>query len=101
MHFEDFIAELEAEAQAEGPAAVAELAAFRHAFAAERRRHRTSCPSSLVARLARVIHPTRIPRWLNTPIPALDGDTPIERIAADDHESVARLISSLEDPGAS
>jgi hypothetical protein len=98
MRFEDFIAELEAEAQAEGPAAVAELEAFRHAFAAARRRHRTS---SLVARLACVIRPAHILGWLNTPIPALDGDTPIERIATGDHESVARLISSLEDPGAS
>lgn len=57
--------------------------------------------SSLVERLARVIRPTYIPVWLNKPIPALDDDKPIERIASGDYRSVARLISGLEDPGAS
>lgn len=57
--------------------------------------------SSLVERLARVIRPTYIPVWLNKPIPLLDDDKPIERIAAGDYRSVARLISGLEDPGAS
>jgi transcriptional regulator with XRE-family HTH domain len=56
--------------------------------------------SSLVERLARVIRPTYIPVWLNKPIPALEDDKPIERIAAGDYRSVARLISGLEDPGA-
>jgi len=37
MSFDDFIAELEAEARAEGPEAVAELEALRRAFALERR----------------------------------------------------------------
>jgi len=57
--------------------------------------------SSLVERLARVSRPTYIPVWLNRPIPLLDDDKPIERIAAGDYRSVARLISGLEDPGAS
>jgi hypothetical protein len=57
--------------------------------------------SSLVERLARVIRPAYIPVWLNKPIPLLDDDKPIERIAAGDYRSVARLISGLEDPGAS
>ena len=57
--------------------------------------------SSLVERLARVIRPTYIPVWLNKPIPLLDDDKPIERIAAGDYRSVARLISGLEAPGAS
>jgi len=57
--------------------------------------------SSLVERLARVIRPTYIPVWLNKPIPALDDDKPIERIASGDYRSVARLISGIEDPGAS
>jgi hypothetical protein len=57
--------------------------------------------SSLVERLARVIRPTYIPTWLNKPNPALDGDKPIDRIAQGDYRSVARLISGLEDPGAS
>jgi len=57
--------------------------------------------SSLVERLGRVIRPTYIPVWLNKPVPALDEDKPIDRIAAGDYRAVARLISGLEDPGAS
>lgn len=57
--------------------------------------------SSMVERLSRVIRPTYIPVWLNKPIPALDDDKPIERIASGDYRSVARLISGLEDPGTS
>src|ERR1700722_12580971 len=57
--------------------------------------------SSLVERLARVIRPTYIPVWLNKPIPALDDDKPIDRTAHGHYRSVARLISGLEDPGAS
>jgi hypothetical protein len=57
--------------------------------------------SSLVERLARVIHPAYIPVWLSEPNPALDDDKPTDRIAQGDHRSVARLISGLEDPGAS
>jgi hypothetical protein len=56
--------------------------------------------SSLVERLAMVIRPTYIPVWLNKPIPALDEDKPIDRIAAGDYRTVAALISCIEDPGA-
>lgn len=56
---------------------------------------------SLVERLGRVIHPTYIPMWLSEPNPALDDDKPIDRIAQGDYRAVARLISGLEDPGAS
>jgi transcriptional regulator with XRE-family HTH domain len=56
--------------------------------------------SSLVERLARVIRHTYIPEWLNRSMDLLDDDKPIERIAAGDCHSVARLISGLEDPGA-
>jgi hypothetical protein len=57
--------------------------------------------SSLVERLARVIRPTYIPVWLNKPLPALNEDKPIDRIAAGDYRAVARLISGIEDTGAS
>jgi hypothetical protein len=57
--------------------------------------------SSLVERLARVIRPAYIPVWLSKPIPALNDDKPIDRIAKGDYRAVARLISGLEDPGAS
>ncbi|HSZ68849.1 MAG TPA: hypothetical protein VK756_00665 [Solirubrobacteraceae bacterium] len=57
--------------------------------------------SALVERLARVIRPTYIPIWLSKPIPALDDDKPLDRIARGDYRAVARLISGLEDPGAS
>jgi hypothetical protein len=55
--------------------------------------------SSIVERLARVIRPAYIPVWLNTPVPLLDDDKPIERIAAGDYRAVARLISGLEGLG--
>jgi hypothetical protein len=57
--------------------------------------------SSLVERLARVIRPTYIPLCLCKPVPALDDDKPIDRIAIGDYRSVVRLISGIEDPGAS
>ena len=57
--------------------------------------------SLLVDRLAGVIHPAYISVWLSEPNPALDDDKPIDRIAQGDYRSVARLISGLEDPGAS
>lgn len=57
--------------------------------------------SSLVERLARVIRPTYIPVWLSKPLPALDDDKPIDRIAIGDYRSVARLVAGIEDPGAS
>ncbi|MGA9875157.1 MAG: hypothetical protein WBQ21_05040 [Solirubrobacteraceae bacterium] len=57
--------------------------------------------SSLVERLARVIRPSYIPVWLSKPVPALDDDKPIDRIAQGDYRSVAHLISGIEDPGAS
>jgi hypothetical protein len=43
--------------------------------------------SSLVERLARVIRLTYIPVWLSKPIPALDDDKPIDRIAQGDYRS--------------
>jgi hypothetical protein len=48
-----------------------------------------------------VIRPTYIPVWLNKLIPALDEDKPIDRIAMGDYRAVARLISGIEDTGAS
>src|ERR1700684_2591180 len=52
--------------------------------------------SSLVERLARVIRPTYIPVWLSKPLPALDDDKPIDRIATGDYRAVARLSSVLK-----
>lgn len=43
-----------------------------------------------------LVHPA-----LSEPNPVLDDDRPIDRIAQGDYRSVTRLISSLEDPGAS
>lgn len=46
-------------------------------------------------------HPPDLhPRMAEQAGSALDDDKPIERIAAGDYRAVARLISSLEDPGA-
>ena len=56
--------------------------------------------SLLVERLARLLDAISIPLWLNTPVPALGGDKPIDRIAAGVDRTEA-IISGLEDPGAS
>lgn len=56
--------------------------------------------SSVVERLGRVIDPSLISAWLVEPIPALDGDSPLDRIASGDDRALTRLISGLEDPGA-
>jgi hypothetical protein len=56
--------------------------------------------SAVVERLARVIQPEYIPVWLTKPLEALDHEKPIEVIARGDYVRVARLISSLEEPGA-
>jgi transcriptional regulator with XRE-family HTH domain len=57
--------------------------------------------SALVERLVRVIDPAYIPVWLRKPVPALGDDKPINLIAAGGYRDVARIISSLESPGAS
>jgi hypothetical protein len=56
--------------------------------------------SAVVERLARVIEPDYIPVWLTKPAEALDHEKPIELIARGDYTRVARLVSSLEEPGA-
>ena len=42
----------------------------------------------------------KIPVWLTKPLEALDDEKPIELIARGEHGRVARLVSSLEEPGA-
>jgi hypothetical protein len=56
--------------------------------------------SAIVERLARVMTPEYIPVWLTKPLEALDHEKPIELIARGDYARVARLVSSLEEPGA-
>lgn len=62
---------------------------------------RLAALASIARRLAQVIKPEHIATWLETGNPALDDDAPLDRIAADDHRAVARVVSGLEDPGAS
>ena len=54
--------------------------------------------SALVERLVRVLEPEYVPVWLNKPMPALDDDKPIDRIADGDYRSVSRIIAELESP---
>jgi hypothetical protein len=56
--------------------------------------------SALIERLVRVMEPDYIPVWLTKPLEALDHQKPIELIARGDYARVARLVSSLEEPGA-
>lgn len=57
--------------------------------------------SAIVDRLPRVMRPDYIPVWLAKPIEALDDEKPIDLIARGEYRRVARIISELEDPGAS
>jgi len=65
-----------------------------------RRAERVAELSALVERLVRVMEPDYIPVWLTKPLEALDDEKPIELIARGDYVRVARLVSSLEEPGA-
>lgn len=56
--------------------------------------------SAIVDRLPRVIEAGHVPLWLTKPIEALDDETPVDLIARGDYLRVARLVSSIEDPGA-
>jgi uncharacterized protein (DUF2384 family) len=57
--------------------------------------------AAIVDRLPRVMRADYIPVWLAKPIEALDDEKPIDLIARGDYRRVARIISELEDPGAS
>jgi len=62
---------------------------------------RLSALASIAERLSRLVKPEHIAAWLATANPILGGDAPVDRIAVDDHGAVAKLVSGLEDPGAS
>ncbi|MGH2744623.1 MAG: hypothetical protein ACRDN8_19505 [Thermoleophilaceae bacterium] len=64
------------------------------------RAERISELSAITERLQRVIGADYIPVWLTKPVEALDDEKPIDLIARGDYLRVARLISSIEDPGA-
>jgi hypothetical protein len=65
-----------------------------------RRAERVAELSAIVERLSRIMPPEYIPVWLTKPIEALDDEKPIELIGRGDYLRVARLVSSLEEPGA-
>ena len=57
--------------------------------------------AAIVDRLPRVMPSDYIPVWLSKPIEALDDEKPIDLIARGEYRRVARIVSELEDPGAS
>lgn len=54
----------------------------------------------LTQRLERVMRPQLVPVWLETPIDALDGETPTALLRRGEHDRLLKLVSELEDPGA-
>jgi hypothetical protein len=52
----------------------------------------------IVQRLARTMTADAIPGWLNTAVPVLDGQRPLELIASGQYERVARVVASFESP---
>jgi hypothetical protein len=64
---------------------------------------RTSSPrevelSAILERLARVIEPEYIPVWLDTPVPALGDQKPIELVARGEWQPLRKVIAGLESP---
>lgn len=57
--------------------------------------------SAMVERLSDLLERDYIAVWMNKPIPALEDDKPLEVIAAGEYRRLARVITSLEDPGVS
>ena len=56
--------------------------------------------SSIVERLVLVMDPAYVPVWMRKPIALLDGDEPLDVIAAGDHRRVSQAVAGLESPGA-
>ena len=52
--------------------------------------------TSVVERLAQVMHADYIPIWLIKPIERLDDRRPVDAIRAGDYRSVSRLVATLE-----
>lgn len=88
-----------AEAVGAKPSTVRDWLAGRSSPTGERAR-RLAELAEITDRLARVIDARYIPVWMLKPIEALDDRTPTEVIAAGEAKAVARLVSSLESPGA-
>jgi hypothetical protein len=57
--------------------------------------------AELILRLARVMRPAHVLTWFTTAdVEALDGERPLDLIARGDIDTVRRIVSELEDPGA-
>lgn len=56
--------------------------------------------AALAERLERLIERDYIAVWLRKPVPILDDDKPLDVIGRGDYRRVAKVISGLEDPGA-
>lgn len=55
--------------------------------------------SAILERLARVIEPEYIPVWLDTPVPALGDQKPIDLVARREWQPLREVITGLESPG--
>jgi hypothetical protein len=55
--------------------------------------------SAILERLARVIEPEYIPLWLDTPVPALGDQKPIDLVARREWQPLEEMIAGLESPG--
>jgi len=55
--------------------------------------------SAIVDRLEQVIEPEYISVWLNTSVPALGNEKPIDLLVRGEWQPVLRVISGLESPG--
>jgi hypothetical protein len=53
----------------------------------------------IVERAGAVMDSSLVAEWLRTPIPALAGDRPLDRVARGDAVSVLRVLARLENDG--
>ena len=56
--------------------------------------------AGLVVRLAGLMRREAVMSWLRTPLPGLDGRSPLELLADGEWERVTRVVSKLEDQSA-
>jgi hypothetical protein len=54
--------------------------------------------ATMVERLTRAMESGYVPIWLQQPLPALDGEKPLDLFARGDHLRLSRLVSELESP---
>ena len=100
VHLRDSVAVTEQDLAIATGASRATVAAWLDGIAAPEGAHadRVIELAVIVQRLARTMTADAIPGWLNTAVPVLEGQRPLELITSGQYERVARVVASFESP---